>query len=69
LPFRRRVAHPFFAARLRSPLLSLWPPLRSGALFSARPRPEPDFLPPWLIAFSVAHARGAAARAGPPPDS
>lgn len=36
------------------------PPFLVGALFVLRPRPEPDFLPPPLIAFSVAQARRSA---------
>lgn len=34
-----------------------FPPLRAGALFTALPRPEPDFLPPPVILFTVAQAR------------
>jgi hypothetical protein len=36
------------------------PPFLAGPLFVLRPRPDPDFLPPPDIAFSVAHARRAA---------
>lgn len=33
------------------------PPLRDGDSSRARPRPEPDFLPPPEMLFTVAHAR------------
>jgi len=36
------------------------PPFLDGPLLVFRPRPEPDFLPPPEIAFSVAHARRSA---------
>src|SRR5690349_14613297 len=54
---RRRVSQPFLAARLRSALDMLWPPLREEACDSVLPRPEPDFLPPCDSLFTVAHAR------------
>ncbi|HZQ61843.1 MAG TPA: hypothetical protein VFC24_10865 [Casimicrobiaceae bacterium] len=43
-----------FFAVLEPPLR---PPLRAGALFVFLPRPEPLFLPPPDILFTVAHAR------------
>lgn len=65
-----------FAARVRAPLRAdadraaaerfadaappFLPPLREGFGFSFLPRPEPDFLPPPLVAFTVAQARFAA---------
>jgi hypothetical protein len=36
------------------------PPLRAGSLFSAMPRPEPDFLPPPSDLLTVAQARRSA---------
>jgi hypothetical protein len=53
----RAVLRPFFAALFRPPLR---PPLRAGALFTRLPRPDPDFLPPPVIALTVAHARDSA---------
>jgi hypothetical protein len=35
----------------------LRPPSRDGSLFSVVPLPEPDFLPPWSVLLTVAHAR------------
>ena len=35
----------------------------------SRPRPDPDFLPPCVIAFTVAHARRSASRSGTPRSS
>ena len=42
------------------------PPLRAGAVFVRRPRPEPERLPPPDILFSVAQARRSASRLGTP---
>ena len=47
----------FFAAVLRPPFL---PPLRLEAFDVFLPRPEPDFLPPPVDLFTVAHARASA---------
>jgi hypothetical protein len=49
--------------RLAAPFL---PPLRAGPLFVLRPRPEPLFLPPPDILFTVAHARRSASSLGTP---
>ena len=50
-------------AAARPPAL---PPFFAGPLLILRPRPDPDFLPPPVIAFSVAHARRAASSRGTP---
>ncbi|HKT58617.1 MAG TPA: hypothetical protein VJQ46_01125 [Gemmatimonadales bacterium] len=42
------------------------PPFFAGLLLVLRPRPEPDFLPPPDIAFSVAQARRSASDRGTP---
>ncbi|HET9726665.1 MAG TPA: hypothetical protein VFP28_07090 [Gemmatimonadales bacterium] len=42
------------------------PPFFAGPLLVFRPRPEPDFLPPPDIAFSVAQARRSASDRGTP---
>ena len=42
------------------------PPFRAGALFIDFPRPEPDALPPPVIAFTVAQARRSASFSSTP---
>src|SRR3954470_13084740 len=61
---RLRVAAAFLPARTRvawdweEP--PLWPPLRLEGWASVLPRPEPDFLPPWVSLLTVAQARRSA---------
>jgi hypothetical protein len=73
-PARRlRVAAAFRAEAERADLLRFAearppsrPPFLAGPLLVFRPRPEPDFLPPPDMAFSVAQARRSASSRGTP---
>ena len=42
------------------------PPFFDGARLTDLSRPDPDFLPPWVSAFTVAQARRSASRSGHP---
>src|SRR5262245_15118398 len=44
----------------------LWPPFFAGAVLVFLPRPDPLFLPPPVILFTVAQARRAASSSGTP---
>lgn len=76
LALRRRVAAALRAAAERADfgrdaeaLPPLRPPFRAGAFDVRLPRPEPLFLPPPDILFSVAQARRAASLRGTPSSS
>jgi len=47
----------------------LRPPFLAGALLTFLPRPDPLFLPPPVIALTVAHARRSASSSGTPRSS
>lgn len=53
----RAEAERFDAGREAAALPPFVPPLRAGSLFSALPLPEPLFLPPPEVLFTVAQAR------------
>src|SRR5207237_396306 len=53
-------------ADLRAPVDVRVVDLRVGALFVLRPRPDPLFLPPPEVLFTVAHARRSASSSGTP---
>src|SRR5215813_13795312 len=44
----------------------LWPPFFAGAVLIFLPRPDPLFLPPPVILFTVAQARRSASSSGTP---
>ena len=54
------------AGREAEALPPFLPPLRAGAWFSALPLPDPLFLPPPEVVFTVARARLAATSLGTP---
>ncbi len=74
LLFLLLVSQPFLAASLLLVLRAVLeppfcPPFRAGAWFSDFPLPDPDFLPPPDVLFTVAHARRSASFLEVPRDS